>query len=730
MSPTETPRCDGHTQPDMEQPVGPGGSKGTPKAIMRSADVEYAELPLGAFVKSGSIPADLVGHVFIAGPRVHSGTPALSSNGIVYRLDFGGEKATITSARMRTAGWYVSRAVDDLDYLDRIFLDHALHRFRPVGLGRISLTLGAQELPNTAPVLMPQSGRLLVTTDAGRPWQIDPHTLRPISPVGYLREWRHALDFPWMLPLLQTTAHATVDPGSDDLYISNHAPSSLLTDPFTDLCRWSESDPRVRHWRLVDREEGKPVVVQTAHHLVVTRDHVVLLDSDFPVNLLVAMNGLLSPWVPIPPGFVQAVTAPETSAVATVWVVRKADLFESPETLDPKSPPVVTAQRFTVGAGGLHFAANIEEVDGRIRLIMSHTPSEDLTHILRTGEPLINGETVPAWCDGMLTPVPLIRGSIGVHDLDLATGRVDSRLHESDNYTWGIAVFSHAGALQGELGRARVRYVREFTPVDAAQDALELALAADPEVTTPGLPKPLRGLWFNAGGFTADLLPVELVRRYKNRAGPRASLPIEGGIPASIFRFDLETHAFDGWNAPPGWYAFAPTFVPSAKPGVDREDGYLVVTALSDPCANLPPGSSGDEIWIFEAQNIARGPICRLGHPDLRFGMTLHSLWIGELRAPPATGFVDLREDLDIETIRQRYLAAAGITAPQPLRAMLEPLRAMLRYVMDFEQLRRLLELQVYPYFPPPADSSSSTIRAEESTAGTPGPGWVPSPTR
>lgn len=675
MAQETAPRPDGHFMPSVANTLTPGGSEGTPRAIMRSSDKEYDGL--GLRVLEGALPADLRGHVFIAGPRVHQGTPALSANGIVYRIDLhGAAGARFTSSVMRTAGYYVRRAVNQLGYLKRLFVDHRLHEFRAVGLGQFSATLGAQELPNTAPVMIPRSGRMVITTDAGRPWQIDPSTLRALSPLGYLREWKRALGLPWMLPLLQTTAHATVDPHTEDLYISNHAPNAPPCAPFTQLCRWREDDPQVRHWNLVDAATGEEVVVQTLHHLVITRHHVVMLDSDFPVDLPEAMAALLRPWVPIPAGLVEKLTAPETSPVASVWVVRKADLVDTPDTLSPDAPPTVSARRFVLGPGGLHFAAEYEDEsdDGyRIRLVASHTPSEDLTHVLRAGEPLLLGGAVPAYLDGMLTPVPVIRGEIGVHELNLQTGIVDSRLHANDQFTWGIAVFTHAGLLPGELKLLR-------------------------ETETPGERPGLHDLWFNAGGFTPDLLPKELYELYANRAGPVETLP-RGIIPASLFRFNTLSGQFDGFTFPKGWYGFAPTFVPSAKPGVAREDGYVIVTVVSDPTPSLPEGSSGDELWVFEALNIARGPICRLGHRDLQFGMTLHSMWTARLRAAPASNRVDMREDLSMEEIRARYLNFFGEELPCPWKELLAPLRAAMRYAMDFKDIERMLAMEVFPYF-------------------------------
>ena len=43
------------------------------------------------------------------------------------------------------------------------------------------------------------------------------------------------------------------------------------------------------------------------------------------------------------------------------------------------------------------------------------------------------------------------------------------------------------------------------------------------------------------------------------------------------------------------------------------------------------PYNLSDEFWIFDAQNLAQGPICRVGHPDLNMPLTLHSLHVDSL---------------------------------------------------------------------------------------------------
>ena len=83
----------------------------------------------------------------------------------------------------------------------------------------------------------------------------------------------------------------------------------------------------------------------------------------------------------------------------------------------------------------------------------------------------------------------------------------------------------------------------------------------------------------------------------------------------------------DDYSFPNGRFVSTPTFVPKVNGG-DNE-GYIYCVVISDD--DQTEGSSGDEIWIFDAQNLAQGPLCRLGHPDMNLPMTLHSAFLESL---------------------------------------------------------------------------------------------------
>ena len=87
--------------------------------------------------------------------------------------------------------------------------------------------------------------RVFVTSDAGRPWEIDPETLSLITPVAHLEHWKGPvpdwistfIDYP--LPVYMTTAHPGYDPNTGECFLPNGAaPPALLIESWVNLLRW------------------------------------------------------------------------------------------------------------------------------------------------------------------------------------------------------------------------------------------------------------------------------------------------------------------------------------------------------------------------------------------------------------------------------------------------------------------------------------------------------------
>lgn len=704
---------DGTTYPGLV--VHPGLRPGMPRNAMTSDRTPYSKEPLK--VLAGKLPPDLHGHVFVAGPSVHAGSPALASDGLVLRLDFDGADATFSSAIMETPSYYAREPVND-GATSRGPITRYLNEFRETTLSDVSIALGAQEAPNTAPFLVEGENMLLVTTDAGRPWAIHPMTLKAYTPLGYLREWKPAIPTPWAFPLLQSTAHPAFAPEVAEpispretesqqkprLFFTNHAPKWPLGEGWTHLSSWDTWENRLHHWALMDAATGNPVVAQSLHQIAVTRDYVVLLDSNFPINFWTIAVQAALPGMTRVQRLVDRFTSERAYPQAVFWVVKRSDLRPSPGTLSRDDPPRIPAHRFQSGGGGLHFAARYENPDDVITLVAGHSPSEDLSHTIKEGDLLINGRRAEAYQEGMPTAVPVTRSSLGVHRIDMRNRRIESRLHSHDNFTWGLTVFSNAGLVNGELETNLRLYLRQKwrSPTSDNSDG------AEPNWV---IPDDELAIYFNSDGFAADMVPEYVYQLYKPIVGDKSGLPIQEGRAASFFKFYVKSGRFDGYVLPTGWFGFAPQFVPSIKlPKVPYWKGYVVALVVSDPTPDLPADSTGDEVWIFDSENMSKGPICRLGSKYFDVGMTLHTTFLppglGEIldgHVPDNAGpqyCVDVREDYNVDAMEKTYAEWLPGLFPRVPRVLFTPWRLGVRWALNFPKLRKVFERDVFPNFP------------------------------
>jgi hypothetical protein len=163
----------------------------------------------------------------------------------------------------------------------------------------------------------------------------------------------------------------------------------------------------------------------------------------------------------------------------------------------------------------------------------------------------------------------------------------------------------------------------------------------------------LSQIYWTSYGFWPELLTrfsEKLFKHYKYRAIAPTDLvqwSTNGqGKPACLFRLDTEkmaiadSYSFDGHDAldSANLLVNSPQFVPRIDGGDQSTDGYIFCTVFT-------PQQS--QLWIFDAQNLQQGPLCKLGHPDLDFGFTLHSAWLPSIGPRTASYTVPVRVDYD-----------------------------------------------------------------------------------
>jgi hypothetical protein len=67
-------------------------------------------------------------------------------------------------------------------------------------------------------------------------------------------------------------------------------------------------------------------------------------------------------------------------------------------------------------------------------------------------------------------------------------------------------------------------------------------------------------------------------------------------------------------------------------------DGYIICTVF---------GRNSNEIWIFQADQLGAGPICKLSHPQLDFGFTMHTTWLSAIAPRTASYDIPVRQDYE-----------------------------------------------------------------------------------
>jgi hypothetical protein len=674
-----------------------------PRALFFADRVEHSDLPLQ--VVEGQLPPDLGGHLFfagLAGTLDSAGLPLkrgndqsyFGSDGYLIRVDLAGGAPKLTTRLAKPADYYA-----DLGSHDARGVLNGIRQFATHGVIRISLTLGQRDLLNTAFLPMPRKNagpqdltRMLVTYDAGRPWELDLEELAVKTAVGYRDEWQAEALRGQPFPTVFTTAHPMWDPETETFFgvnwgkgigqllrmvplLSNldglsrdarHRAADLVgslgqerlavwlrrldgvsgrtaalldrllptplqgwvPQEFLHLVRWDGAG-ELESWLVVDERGGVIPIRESVHQLGMTDTHLVLLDTSFKVGID-QLFSKPSPGLPRLDGLLRALTALPMNPTATFHFIDRAELTGGAALGrgDPGSSkmPTVTARTVRLPRPAVHFLADYEtEVDAstgrrRITLHVPHAGTVDVAEWIR-------GYDTIAWSKARTgstqTPEPTIRGiNVGGSDLnhyaryrfdpDLGT-LLESHVAAEDPWSWGLALY-------------------------AARDVY----------TNAPPPRKVDTLYYSAAGYWTEQLSTFIRDLYDDY--PLRSVPLEGvealydegDRPATLFAIQTSTlRRIDGYEVPKAAITFSPQFIPRVDgsgvpiPGGDR-DGYVAMMAWTDSRA---------ELWIFDAGDLARGPVCKLAAPGFVTSLTVHTAWLPTIGPRAATYDVDVRRD-------------------------------------------------------------------------------------
>jgi len=551
-----------------------------PGAFNRKVTAEADNLALG--VLEGQLPADLAGHVFFQSLALGSSDAGLSGDPLIWRVDFDDAAPRITSKLLRTTDFLMGQAFADTRY-----------QFEPHGMMRLG-PLGLQNQPNTAIVKM-AGNRLFATVDGGRPWEFDPATLAPITPLGHLDDYRPMAELTafnrFLCPMNITSAHPPYDAETGEYY---GASLSIVPVPgmiyFEVLC-WT-GDGAIKRVPLLTPDLNPLLISQNAHQICVTRDHLVILDAGGTIEF----GKLLSS-----PNSWEAGIAAAPRPDSHLYVISRAELRAT--------AGAAIARRVVVPREAGHFSVDYDSTPSRLVIHIPHTSASDFAEWIQpydthpaAGTP-VRDDLVNA-----ITPVNYDAGVVGRYEIDATTGTVVNQSAFFNDWTWGT------GGLT-----ARNPNTRETT---------------------------LGDLYHSNSGFPTDLAVQRVYSgftAYPHRLVPTDELPWDG-VPSSLVRIDHDAGTvIDGYWFPGDRFAWTPTFVPRNGTATGSSDGYIVIVVFSD---DVTDASGGTELWVFDAASLAAGPVAKLGRPDLQVPLTLHSTWLDSVISSRPDYRVDVAAEL------------------------------------------------------------------------------------
>lgn len=433
------------------------------------------------------------------------------------------------------------------------------------GLGMSSYTEGLYLLPD---------GRIAVTGDVDRPWVIERESLQAVTPVGRRDAW---------LPMLTDNAGEVMgslfagynnshvlytDHEKGEVFLVNYRLKPNNKEHPVKLIRW-DGYHDFESWIVVDTHGVEIEIKQSIHELVFTRDYILLADTAF-----VAGTEMFTPWM----------TAKLPHEKTIVHIIDRRDLKSGKQT--------VIAKQVVVDNPCIHLIPEYENPDDQIMVYMLHTPATNTAEILRSYDRDLNGQLFPKHLIGYGTLPVLDLSSVGKHRIDVPQSKVLGSAYISEMpYCWGPYLYTYMG--------------RQTKPYHG-QD-----------------------LFIMFKGFSRDILPERIFNAYKDVETRR--VPLEDMVGGeglhrnnSICRITTKDFAIaDAYVFPDRVLLYTIATLDSKN---QDGTGYVIAGVVTDQSAG--ERSSGHEYWIFNASDLANGPICKLGHESLNNSTLFHAVYI------------------------------------------------------------------------------------------------------
>lgn len=691
---------------------------------MRKTALTYAsreEIEVDLQCIEGEVPTDMDGFVFINSPvgTVNSNTPIPKKNpdgtdnpewgqmvfngdGMLFRFDCSVPgKVRVKSALLKTPCYYADEATKwGTDYYKNgIF-------FKSKGIARTSPVLGSRNQANTSVAAFKFPGdqhtRITVNFDAGRPFEVDPKSMKVITAIGYNKEWSESLSFVIqedVFELIQSSAHPCYDPLTQEFFtvcFRKNMNNLVFTSIFSlDLTRiWHVTNrffkKAFRFLQSIVRWIGKlfrgiarafmgfvfPAYVEKLQADDTSPNEEKQEDIFGMVNSVSILKwtgkGKLQSWNIVGPkgkNLVIHQTMHQTALSKDFIILVDSSLKFALDIMTnmpfPKYPLLNNIIRWCVAKAmepntPLYLVKRADLVEGvtdvKARKVMVdletvhysveyENPNNEITIYTSHNAASCAAEWVrPYDTLGIDSTKPVLENTIGL----MASGEMD--IGRAGKYVinglTGVKKESVKIWKKGFEGNDITHLKEAHTWAVGLNTFRDMASADKPTNTIPYI-------FWQSYGLDYRLLTTfirKMYSKYQHRKIPVKKMLeyTKKGVPFCLSRMNTATMEFEDWfHFEMNQNLRSLQFVPkkNASPNLPPElNGYILCTMVNGT-EDLVANEYTREIWFFDAANLKQGPVCKMAHDALQFAFTIHSVWIADCEPSPADYIVDPIED-------------------------------------------------------------------------------------
>ncbi len=632
-------------------------------------------------------------------------SPIFNGDGYVIKLDFQETgKVKLKSRLMKTPSYYADEAlaVNGPARSDEKFNGW---EFKNNGMARMSKVLGQRNQANVSvvPVKFRESEpmRMLATYEAGRPWEINPETLDVIAPAGKSEDYLSLVPS-WFLrypfPAVLSSAHPVFDIETKEMFTvsfiqgmdvllslkrlrfkatenpeetekklenaidnalklkgddrRNHFKSWLLNEHSKDeesnhfsdsikigllegikdkfiqddevrLIRW-DGTPDLRKWRV--RCNGKDIsITQNMHQIGITEDYIILSNSSLKINLSLMFNYLWPQYPHLEEKLRKLLSSPMIPQ-SELYFIKRTDLKTGDD--------VVSAVKAIIPLETVHFTPNYLNPNNQITVMTAHNTANCPAEWIRYFDKrLVDGEPVNPDHLSYLSTGQMDIGRMGRMVFDANTGELledqSNVLFKKGNikepekigpHTWGVGLYTFRGY---EELMPRVREIKN--------------------------------IYWQIFGLDRNFLTefvYELYKDYPNRVASVEEVErlTKQGVPIGLARVDHseeEMDIKDFYLFPEDHHMRSIQFLPNKirnEQLAEDMDGHILCT-VKVPMET--PDNYSSQVWLWDAADLAKGPVCKLEHEQFYFAYTFHSVWTPEAEFTNPKDQIDIIDDID-----------------------------------------------------------------------------------